>query len=61
MNKRRSWIWMMLLVALAVGQAGAQILAADALKKVIPASYFFAGQSAPVQAPNSVGLKTSAG
>jgi hypothetical protein len=61
MNKHRSWIWMMLLVALAVGQAGAQILAGDALKKVIPASYFFAGQSAPVQARNSVGLKTAAG
>jgi len=61
MNKRRNWMWMMVLVALVVGQAGAQILAADALKKVVPASYFFAGQSAPVQARNSVGLKTAAG
>src|SRR6266404_7893209 len=61
MNKHRSWGWVMVLVALAVGQAGAQILAGDALKKVIPASYFFAGQSAPVQARNSVGLKTAAG
>ena len=59
MNKHRSWVWVMVLMALAVGQAGAQILAGDALKKVIPASYFFAGQSAPVQARNSVGLKTA--
>jgi len=61
MNYRVKSIGLMVLVALAVGQAGAQILASDALKKVIPASYFFAGQSAPVQARNSVGLKTAAG
>jgi hypothetical protein len=62
MKKRfGSGMWLMVLVALAVGQAGAQILAGDALKKVVPASYFFAGQSAPVQARNSVGLKTGAG
>jgi hypothetical protein len=61
MNKHRSWVWVMVLIALVVGQAGAQILASDALKKVVPASYFFAGQSAPVQARNSVGLKTAAG
>ena len=59
MNKHRSWG--MVLVALVAVQAGAQILAGDALKKVIPASYFFAGQSAPVQIRNSVGLKTAAG
>ena len=52
---------LVVLVALAVSQAGAQILTGDALKKVVPASYFFAGQSAPVQARNSVGMKTSAG
>ena len=59
MNKHRSWV--MVLVALVAVQAGAQILAADVLKKIVPASYFFAGQSAPVQARNSVGLKTAAG
>src|SRR5712691_12214565 len=59
MNKHRSWV--MVLIALAVGQAGAQILTGDALKKVVPASYFFSGQSAPLQARNSVGLKTAAG
>jgi hypothetical protein len=61
MNKHRSGVWVVVLVALAVSQAGAQILTGDALKKVVPASYFFAGQSAPVQTRNSVGMKTSAG
>ncbi|PYX33640.1 MAG: hypothetical protein DMG80_05325 [Acidobacteria bacterium] len=62
MKKRfGSGLWLIVLVALAVGHAGAQILAGDALKKVVPASYFFAGQSAPVQARNSVALKTGAG
>jgi len=59
MNKHRSWV--MVLVALVAVQAGVQILAADVLKKIVPVSYFFAGQSAPVQARNSVGLKTAAG
>ncbi len=36
-------------------------LTADELKKVVPTTYFFAGQSAPVQARNSVGLKNGAG
>ena len=61
MNKRRSWMWLMVLVALAVGQAGAQILRGDALKKVVPTAYFFAGQSAPAQTRNSVALKTAGG
>ena len=42
-------------------QANAQILTGDALKKVIPNAYFFAGQSAPVQMRNSVALKTGGG
>src|SRR5712691_11560587 len=61
MNKNRRWMWLMVVVALAVGQAGAQILTGDALKKVVPSTYFFAGQSAPVQTRNSVALKTAAG
>ncbi len=61
MNNRRRWMWLLALAALAVGQAGAQILTGDALKKVVPSAYFFAGQSAPVQARNSVALKTAGG
>jgi hypothetical protein len=54
-------MWVAILVALALGQAGAQVLAGDALKKVVPTSYFFAGQTAQVQVRNSVGLKNAAG
>jgi len=61
MNYRFRGMWVAVLVALAVGQAGAQILAGDALKKVVPTSYFFAGQTAQVQVRNSVGLKNAAG
>jgi len=61
MKYGRRCMWLMVLVALGLGQAGAQILARDALKKAVPGSYFFAGQSAQVQARNSVGLKSAAG
>jgi hypothetical protein len=61
MNCRYKWMWVMVLVALVVGQAGAQILTGDALKKAVPSSYFFAGQNAAVQARNSVGMKNAAG
>jgi len=42
-------------------QAGAQVLTAEQLKKAVPASYFFAGQSAAVQMRNSTGVKNAAG
>jgi len=61
MNCRSKSMWLMVLLALAVGQLSAQVLGEDALKKVVPASFFFAGQSAPVQMRNSVGLKNAAG
>jgi hypothetical protein len=54
-------MWLMVLLALACGQLCAQVLGSDALKKVVPSSFFFAGQSAPVQMRNSVGLKNAAG
>ena len=60
MNRRLHWMCLIVLVTLAVSQAGAQ-LSADELKKVVPTTYFFAGQSAPVQARNSAGLKNGAG
>ena len=52
---------LMAVVAVLCFQANAQILTGDALKKVIPSAYFFAGQSAPVQMRNSVALKTGGG
>jgi len=46
--------------------AGAQqpkpgVLSPDEIKRFAPSSYFFAGQSAPVQIRNTVGLRNSAG
>lgn len=61
MNNSRRLVWVAVVCALAVGVANAQILAGDALKKAVPSSYFFAGQSAQVQVRNSVGLKTAGG
>ena len=61
MNCRSKSMWLMVLLALAAGQLSAQVLGEDALKKVVPSSFFFAGQSAPVQIRNSVGLKNTAG
>src|SRR5258705_3755897 len=54
-------MWLMAVVAIVGMHAGAQILSGDALKKVVPTTYFFAGQSAPVQMRNSVALKAGAG
>lgn len=61
MNTSRRWMWVAVVVVLAAGIANSQILAGDALKKAVPGSYFFAGQSAQVQTRNSVGLKTAGG
>ena len=61
MNCHLKSMWLMVVVALACAQLSAQVLAADALKKVVPGSFFFAGQTAPVQLRNSVGLKNDAG
>src|ERR1017187_504127 len=57
----RKMMWVMVLMALAVGQAGAQILTGEQVKKIAPNSFFFSGQSAPVQLRNAAGLKNSAG
>ncbi len=61
MNLRLKSIVMFVLIAFVCGSLAAQILASDALKKVVPSSYFFAGYNAPVQLRNSVGLKNAAG
>src|SRR5271166_154545 len=49
------------LTALLPARAGAQILNGEQLKKVIPTSFFYAGQAATVQTRNSTALKNSAG
>lgn len=60
MNSNRKMMWVVVVAAL-VAQAGAQILTADQVKKVTPTSYYFAGQSAPVQMRNTGGFKNGAG
>lgn len=54
-------IQFLFLAALMNQAVNAQIVTGDELNKVIPKSYFYAGQSAPVQERNSVALKNSAG
>jgi hypothetical protein len=61
MNCRSKSMWVMVLLALGFGQLNAQVLGEDALKKVVPSSFFFAGQTAQTQIRNSVGLKNGAG
>jgi hypothetical protein len=61
MNYRTRALWLAALVTLALAQAGAQLLTAEQAKKLAPASYYFAGQSAAVQARNTAGFKNSAG
>src|SRR5258708_23020086 len=60
-NTRFKLAGLAVLVALLAAQLSAQILSGDALKKVIPSAYFFAGQSAAVQTRNSVALKSAGG
>jgi hypothetical protein len=57
----RKAICLSILTLLAVSFTSAQILTRDELKKAAPSSYFYAGQSAPVQMRNSVGVKNSGG
>jgi hypothetical protein len=59
-NRKVNAMWLVVLLAALVAQAGAQILTADQLKKIAPTSFFFAGQSAAVQLRNATGLKNSA-
>ena len=61
MNHFRRGICLSLLIALAASIAVAQVLTAGQVKKAVPSSFFFSGQSAPVQMRNSGGVKNSAG
>jgi hypothetical protein len=59
--KIKKLTWLIVLTALALTQASAQVLGSDEVKKLAPGSYFFAGQSASVQSRNSAALKNAAG
>jgi len=60
-NRKIKTMWLVMLAALAWSQANAQILTGEQVKKLAPNTYFFAGQSAPVQVRNTAGLKNPAG
>ena len=47
--------------SVAAQQAKPGVLAPDEIKRFAPSSYFFAGQSAPVQLRNTVGFRNAAG
>jgi hypothetical protein len=57
----KKWILAVLMTCFVVSLASAQVLTADQLKRAVPSSYFFAGQSAPVQMRNAAGFKNDSG
>jgi len=61
MKCNRKMMWLVVMAALALTQASAQVLTADQVKKAAPSSFFFAGQSAAAQLRNTAGVKNSAG
>ncbi len=61
MKCNRKMMWLAVVGALALTQAGAQVLTSDQVKKVAPSSFFFSGQSGAVQMRNTAGLKNSSG
>lgn len=61
MTNVRKVVCLSILILLGLSVATAQILSREELKKAVPSSYFYAGQNAPVQMRNSVGVKNSGG
>lgn len=61
LNCNRKMMWLVVMVALALTSASAQVLTADQVKKAAPSSFFLAGQSAGTQLRNTAGVKNSAG
>lgn len=60
-NSKIKMAWLLVLTALAMAPAGAQILTTEQAKKIAPTTYYFAGQSATVQVRNTTGVKNSTG
>jgi hypothetical protein len=60
-NLHKKWMMIVLVSCFVASTASAQVLTADQLKKAVPSSYFFAGQSAPVQMRNAAGFKNDGG
>ena len=61
LNCNRQLVGLVVLVAIGLSAASAQVLTADQVKKAAPTSFFFAGQNAAAQLRNTAGLKNSAG
>ena len=53
--------WLLASLLLSATEPSAGVLGADDLKRVVPASYFFRGQSASVQLRNAAGFRTADG
>jgi len=53
--------WLLASLLLSATAPSAGVLGADDLKRVVPASYFFRGQSASVQLRNAAGFRTADG
>ncbi len=53
--------WLLGSLLLSATEPSAGVLGADDLKRVVPASYFFRGQSASVQLRNAAGFRTADG
>ena len=61
MTNFRKAVCLSIIIFLSASLAAAQILSREELKKAVPTSYFYAGQNAPVQMRNSVGVKNTGG
>ncbi len=60
MTTFRKAICLSIIILFAISVA-AQVLTREDLKKAVPTSFFYAGQNAPVQMRNSVGVKNAGG
>jgi hypothetical protein len=61
LNCSRKLVGLVVMVAIGLTAASAQVLTAEQVKKAAPTSFFFAGQNAAAQLRNTAGLKNSAG
>ena len=53
--------WLLATLLLSATEPSPGVLSVEDVKRVVPPSYFFRGQSAPVQLRNSAGFRTSDG
>ncbi len=61
MRRIKLVVWVIASVTVLAQQSKPGLLSADDLSKVVPAAYFFRGQSAPVQLRNSAGFRVADG